>query len=193
MILLFNMYIFSIDEILEQVITKPENLKPQSNLVTQLKTKLDKAVRYVKYCLMMLELACASRVRRQELIYRCHFDYIYIGILNYLFSQHDALISISKTVQDSTQNIAWKNLLSHIEWSVVQLSAFLPTLVISVDSQNNNFNLLVRMRRQKFSTPHNSLCYKLIMDTLLTDGAHVCELDTLTVHKVRSFAHKRLK
>lgn len=182
MILLFNMYLLSVDELLETVLSnpEPEDVSKEKDLAGKLKVRLNKLIRYVKYCMVMLELACSTRARRQELIYRCHFDFVFIAALNYLYSQLDAL-SLANT---SSTKSHYSATIEVVETAAIQLGAFLPTLVVSVDRQHKNFAIMVRMKRQKFPVKCTSLSYKLIMDTLLFDGAPVCELETLDVHKV---------
>lgn len=185
MILLFNMYLSSVDQILGSFLHNQDlqlNETSEAHMLAKLSSRLGKFVRYTKYCMIMLEQACSNRARRQELIYRCHFDFIYIAGLNYLFSQLDSLISITKMetqTKDTLQQIT-----KQIETAALQLAAFLPTLVMSVDQKQKNFAIIVRMKRQKFSVKCTSLSYKLIMETLLLEGAPVCELETLEVHKV---------
>lgn len=188
MILLFNMYLSGIDQTILKIVDSKTPKEAQTVLQADLKAKLEKCVRYVKYCLMMLEIACSNRARRQELIYRCHFDYLYIACLNYLYGLLESTQAQPSTgLQSTATDPNIKTVLSLIEASALQVSAFLPALVSSVDLQQKNFTIMVRMKRQRFNVKCTSLSYKLIMDTLLVNGSPLCELETLEVHKVSLF------
>jgi hypothetical protein len=147
--------------------------------IRDLENCLSKTTRFVKYALSLFETVSSKKQKRKELVYRCHFDFFYLGYLSFLFAMTDRcenteLSDIFKTTSAS-------------------MSTFLLILIELTDCRDHNFSMLVKMRRQHFSVHCSSLAYRTAMDLMLINGKPIWELESYEVHKVWQMHNIRIR
>jgi len=145
--------------------------------LNSLQELLSKTTRYFKYVLLMLELVAKTKFKRKDIVYRCHFEYIYIVYLNFLFSKIEHLEGLSA---DSPQIADVQPLL---EKEALQAGCYVLVLAEYSNSVEKNFEIIVKMRRQKFPVQCDLLSYKILMETLMYEGQEIIDLSTFDVHK----------
>lgn len=147
-----------------------KRISATTTAIRELETAIAKTTRFVKYSLSLFETVACKKLKRKEVVYRCHFDFLYLAYLSFLFAMVD------KCADTELEGIFKKVSTS--------MSTFLLVLIELTDSKEKNFSMMVKMRRQKFSVQCNSLAYRTAMDLMQINGKPIWELESFDVHKV---------
>lgn len=144
-----------------------ENMEHNKNgewtdeLFKRFKEVLNKCDRYVKFCLIMFELMMRSQLRRKEGTYRCHFDFILVSYLNYLF------VKIRTLQQAEVLTSENKPLLEMLRSSAVSLSTFIIILVEYANQYGTQkFSIVAKLRTARFTVACDVLAFRMVLETL---------------------------
>lgn len=159
-LLILFLYQEKLDLAFESV-TQNKNEEQADEHIKRLKEVLNKCDRYVKFCLIMFELMMWSQLRRKEGTYRCHFDFILVSYLNYLF------VKIQTLQQAEVLTSENKPLLEMLRSSAVSLSTF---IIILVEYENQygtqKFPIVAKLRTARFTVTCDVLAYRMVLETL---------------------------
>jgi hypothetical protein len=144
-----------------QNLLKNLNGEQAEELLKKLKEALNKCDRYVKFCLIMFELMMRSQLRRKEGMYRCHFDFVLVSYLNFLF------VKVQSLQQEDVLTSENKPLIELFRNSAVSISTF---IIILVDYSNQyspqNFSMVAKLRTGRFTVACDALAYRVVLETL---------------------------
>lgn len=143
-IIILNLYIYRLEDSFNKALADAKAKEGEQDgrqAATQFRQHMSKATRFVKYSMLMYELAAKSKQRRKEVVYRCHFDFVFIVYLSVLQSMIERL---------QTTQPADSSMLKIVMQEYTTVATYLLVLVEVSNSSDRLFVLLAKMKLQSF-------------------------------------------